>query len=150
MYKKETKVIGQIEMLVSLDQKNHLHASLAKKMSDFDRNRGLIGKLRSFGSLKLVLLCGKGLSKVKKRPIAVVNFGNEKKETKPGNVVGDVIIWGDRLIFNIEDAFDIIQITVYSGKFFQTRTYNRNSHQDPDRTDVLGRLFISLHYRSVH
>ena len=61
MYKKESKTVGQIEMLISLDQKNHLHKSLAKQISDFDRNKGLVGKFRSFGSVKLVLLCSKGL-----------------------------------------------------------------------------------------
>ena len=139
MYKKESKVVGQIEMLISLDQKNHLHKSLAKQISDFDRNKGLVGKFRSFGSVKLVLLCSKGLkgpvqksfqkirklpevdfrteSKTKKSPVAVVSFGNEKKETKPGKVVGDVVIWGDRIILGIADAFDIIEITVFSGKY---------------------------------
>ena len=145
MYKKESKVVGQIEMLISLDQKNHLHASLAKKISDFDRNQGLTGALKGFGSVKLVILCSKGL-KTKKRPIAVVNFGNEKKETKPGSVVGDVIMWGDRLIFNIADAFDIIEVTVYSGMSRKKITMTIFC-LDADKTDVLGRLFISLHYK---
>ena len=50
------------------------------------------------------------------RPIAVIEFGNEKKETKPGTVVETTAIWGDQFILKIEDAFDFIEITVFSGK----------------------------------
>jgi len=46
----------------------------------------------------------------------VISFGNEKKETKPGTVIGSNAIWGDQFILKIEDAFDFIEITVFSGK----------------------------------
>ena len=46
----------------------------------------------------------------------MISFGNEKKETKPGTVIGSNAIWGDQFILKIEDAFDFIEITVFSGK----------------------------------
>ena len=57
-----------------------------------------------------------GRKKDEERPIAVIEFGNEKKETKPGTVIGTNAIWGDQFILKIEDAFDFIEITVFSGK----------------------------------
>ena len=47
--------------------------------------------------------------------MAVISFGNEKKETKPGTVIGSNAIWGDQFILKIEDAFDFIEITVFAG-----------------------------------
>ena len=59
-----------------------------------------------------------GRKKEEERPVAVISFGNEKKETKPGTVIGSNAIWGDQFILKIEDAFDFIEITVFSGKYF--------------------------------
>ena len=59
-----------------------------------------------------------GRKKDEERPVAVISFGNEKKETKPGTVIGSNAIWGDQFILKIEDAFDFIEITVFSGKYF--------------------------------
>ena len=59
-----------------------------------------------------------GRKKDEERPVAVISFGNEKKETKPGTVIGSNAIWGDQFILKIEDAFDFIEITVFSGKIF--------------------------------
>ena len=108
--------IGNIEMLISLNQKSSAGTSkLAKNLSDFERNRGILGKMRSFGSVKLVILTAQNLKTKKDSPVMVITFGNEKRESKPAVRSGDNFIWGDRFILHIQDAFDIIQLTVYSG-----------------------------------
>ena len=56
--------VGTIEMLISLNQNSTSgKMKLAKKLSDFERNKGLMGKMRSFGSVKLVILSARGQSK---------------------------------------------------------------------------------------
>ena len=110
------KSIGTIEMLISLNQKSSAGKSkLAKNLSDFERNRGILGKMRTFGTVKLVILTAQNLKTKKESPVIVITFGNEKRESKPAVRSGDNFIWGDRFILHIEDAFDIIQLTVYSG-----------------------------------
>ena len=70
-----------------------------------------------------------GRKKDEERPVAVISFGNEKKETKPGTVIGSNAIWGDQFILKIEDAFDFIEITVFSGKIFGPKP-------DPNQTQT--------------
>jgi len=85
--------------------------------------------------VKLTVLSVKSLKTGRKRdeerPVAVISFGNEKKETKPGTVIGSNAIWGDQFILKIEDAFDLIEIIVFS---------------DVSKKEVIGKLFLSLHY----
>ena len=60
---KKSVPVGHVEMVVSLNQKqNHKNkVHLAKQLADFEKSRGITGKLRSFGNVKLTVLSVKSL-----------------------------------------------------------------------------------------
>ena len=88
-------------------------------------------ELKSFksGKVNLTIICAHGL-KIRQGAIATINFGNERLETKQGWESAETTIWGDQIIFDIEDSFDIIEISIFSSS---------------SKKELLGKIYLSLH-----
>ena len=81
---KKAAPAGHIEMVVSLNMKqDHRHkVHLAKQLADFEKSRGITGKLRSFGNVKLTVLSVKSL-KTGESYQCIINSYHEHYSNRP-------------------------------------------------------------------
>jgi hypothetical protein len=94
-----------------------------------EQKKVALDSFKKSGKVNLTILCAHKL-KIRQGAIAAIKFGNERLETKPAAEAGEVAMWGDQFIFDIEDSFDLIEISLYSST---------------SKKEFLGQISLSLH-----